>query len=779
MHLKRTPLSAILCAVISLPFWNQDAMSQTPAEAKPAARFELSPLGSIRHWLVAGPRETHYRGPSGSDHELRQKALDYSTASPPATAALGEPGPYGLRWHFHDPDRNEFVEFSKFYQELRVVEYYAFTEIVAANAGERTARLWTAGAADLWVNGEHVTRYNVARSRYADSRPITLPLKNGTNRLCIRLQCLGLRDMRMLFGLFLDNPAGIAVSMPGAERIARAEEWLNTVRANGRDGLKSAIAAPSGAVVIPVGSKPLAWPTGAMTLAFSDDRPFSMEVEAAIDGVVLRRKLEIPANRPPASRIADDRRAAILDYGARPGVGTTPPPAWNAGILPVLARRLLGREVDEADAAAFAGAVSMVDRRADCADFALAGLLRMEMLGLTKPAESSEICRAALAFRYWTDEPGTDGMAFGSENHSLLFHGCQLLAGRLYPKEIFTNSGRTGEEQVTLALPRIRKWLDHIETRGFEEFNSSTYMPITIGAMLNVVDFSNDDELAARMSAQIDRILRDLARHYFAGGVVTPQGRVYRDVLFPENSATQLLLALSVEGIEADLGAARQDGLWVTFPASSPRYHPPQDLAAKAREPVSRVDRHADFQIILEKSPAYILTSLAVPGAPRDGKHPPDDLRPGGAGYQQHLWQATIGPGCHVFVNHPGCFSDGTKTSRPGYWYGNGNLPRVRQEGNWLQAIHVIADGTQTEPEITPEKWLWPSASSVRPFAMHPIPFTHAYWPADGFDREERRGKWVFGQKGRGLVGLWCSEPLVPHDDVFAGRELCTDRVHR
>ena len=190
------------------------------------------------------------------------------------------------------------------------------------------------------------------------------------------------------------------------------------------------------------------------------------------------------------------------------------------------------------------------------------------------------------------------------------------------------------------------------------------------------------------------------------------------------------------------------------------------------REPVSSVDRHADFQIILEKSPAYILTSLAVPAVPAEGEHPQADLRPGGAGYQQHLWQATIGPGCHVFLNHPGCFSDGPKTSRPGYWYGNGNLPRVRQEGNWLQAIHVIADGTQTEPAITPEGWLWPSASSVRPFDLHPIPFTHAYWPADAFDREERRGKWVFGQKGRGLVGLWCSEPLVPHDDVFAGREL-------
>jgi hypothetical protein len=174
---------------------------------------------------------------------------------------------------------------------------------------------------------------------------------------------------------------------------------------------------------------------------------------------------------------------------------------------------------------------------------------------------------------------------------------------------------------------------------------------------------------------------------------------------------------------------------------------------------------------VLEKTPVYLLTSLAVPATPRDGERPTNDLRPGGAGYQQHLWQATLGRDCHVFVNHPGGFFDGTK-SRPGYWYGNGLLPRVRQRGNWLQAIHVIADGTKTEPEITPEVWQWPGPSTVRPFHLYPVAFTHAHWPTDAFDREERSGHWRFGQKGRGLIGLWCSEPLVPHDDMLTGREL-------
>ena len=761
-----------------MPFKN---MHHIPSPDSSSAFFEVSAPGFIRHWLVAGPKETSYAGPSGPEHVLRKEALDHATAIPPASAALGGQGPHGLPWHFHDPGRNEFVEFSTFYQEPTVVEYYAFTEIEATAAHEWPALFWVAGAADLWVNGEHLTRLNVTRYRNPDFQRVELPFKKGVNCLCVRLQCLGIRDTRILFGICLEKPAGISVSMPGAAHIARAEEWIDTVRTRGRDGLESAIASPFNACVVPEGVQ-LSWPAGAKSVAFPGSPPMSMEVEVSVDGVVMKRSLEIPANRPPASPVEGECLTAILDSVAQAGIGKVPLPAWNAAILPVLARRLLGRSADEADAISFSRAIAMIDKRSDCADFALAGLLRMEMLGISKPEESAGIHRAALAFRYWEDEPGTDGMCFWSENHSLLFHGCQLIAGRLYPKEVFSNSGRTGEEQVAVALPRIHKWLDHIEARGFEEFNSSTYMPITIAAMLNIVDFSGGDDsrsgsdLAARMSAQIDRIYRDLALHAFAGGVVTPQGRVYRDVLFPEEAGTQTLLALAAGVTELDLpkpGRKREgSGDWVVFPASSPRYRPPQDLAAKMREPVSQVDRHADFQIMLEKTPDWILTSLAVPAVSREGEHPDVDLRPGGAGYQQHLWQATLGRGCHVFVNHPGCFMDGAKTSRPGYWYGNGCLPRVRQKGNWLQAIHVIADGTKTEPKITPEAWLWPAASSARPFDLHPIPFTHAHWPADAFDSEERRGHWVFGQKDRGLIGLWCSELLVPHDDVLIGREL-------
>lgn len=750
-------------------------MTTSLLSASDPAVFELSGAGFIRHWLVAGPKETPYAGPPGPDHVLRREALDFARTVPPSPAALGGPGPFGQPWCYHDPGRNEFVEFSTFYKELTVVEYYADTELDISWKGERTARFWAAGAADLWLNGNHIARLDVTRYRNPDSQPVTLPLKKGVNRLCVRLQCLGIRDTRILFGLRLEDARGASVRMPGAADIARAAHWIDGVRGQGSGGLKSEIPAPFVARVTPFAGPPFPWPAGTSSLPFADKNPVAATVEADVDGVALRRQLEFPGNRPAVEPPTGDRRVAHLRYVAKAGIGDETMAGWNAGILPLIARRLL-HEISDQDAAAFSEAIAMVDTRRDCADFALAGLLRMEILGLATKEESAEIRRAALGFRYWPDEPGNDAMCFQSENHSLLFHGCQLLAGQLYQGEVFANSGRTGAEQAAIALPRIVHWLDHVEARGFEEFNSSTYMPITIAAMLNVVDFSGGEKLSARMARQVDRIFGDLAQQAFGGGVVSPQGRVYRDVLVPEESGTQALLAFATDATDVELAGPRprergRAGDWVVFPASSPKYRPPEGLAEKVRGPASRTYRHADVQIVLKKTPAFILTSLAIPAVPREGEHPDNDMRPGGAGYQQHIWQATLGRDCHIFVNHPGGFFDGTQ-SRPGYWHGNGLLPRVRQNDNWLQAIHVIPDGTKTKPPITPDVWEWGSASTVRPYDLYPIPFVHAHWPSDSFDREERNGNWFFGQKARGLIGLWCSEPLIPHDDILTGREL-------
>lgn len=705
--------------------------------------FSCDAEGYVRHWLITGPRRTPYAGPSGSDDDMRRAAVDPAIADPPTAAEPGRPGPTGEPWRFYAPGQNAFVECSGFSSLLEVLDLWATTDILAPCDAPRAARLWACGTADLWVNGAHVLRHGVPRYMYPEAAAFALPLRRGINRLCVRLHVLGVRDTRMLFGLqVLEGAAELAIRLPGGpdstEQLAEAERWLMGVRVLAPDALASEHPAP-GEAWVAFGPGHVTWPAGARGVSFNPSGAFSLKVRIEAAGQTLERALEIPANRPsvsPSPLPLGGHRREHVQHFAR---GT------ERHILNVLARRILGERAD--DAAIFEATLRGIDERRDCSDFTLAALLRMAHLGLASPDEQAAIRKTALAFRYWDDEPGTDAMCFGSENHSLLFHGCQLLAGRLWPDERFSNSGRTGREQAALGLRRAAAWLAEVEPVGFREYLSSTYMPLTVAALMNVVDFSGDAALAQRAAAIVDGVFRDLAMHAFDGVVIAPQGRVYRNVLYPETGGTQALLSYAApEAVVAHTN-------WIGFVASSPTYQPPCGLAPLMVQPACRRYRQDGVEVVLHKTAEYLLTSLAIPASFDFGEGAAETpanwraaLWPGKPGYQQHLWQASLARDCHVFVNHPGGTFDGTQ-SRPGYWYGNGSLPRLSQTEGLLAEIFDIPDA-------------------------HPVGFTHAHWPSDAFDRREVRGHWAFGQRGTGAVALWCSQPLVPHDDVLTGREL-------
>ena len=709
----------------------------------PLKHFACDSEGYVRHWIIVGPRREPYRGPAGSEDAMRRAMAGPAILPPPSDAALGAPGPFGEHWRFYAPGANVFVECSSFYSTLDALDLYAVTDLLAPADAPLPARFWACGTADLWLNGEHVLRHDVPRYMYPNAVLVTLPLRRGANRLAVRLQALGVRDTRMLFGLqALEAARDLAVRLPGdpaaCDRLVEAEAWLQSVRAAGRDRLASAHPAPLDAVVtLERGST--AWPAGAREVAIEPSAAFTLAVAADVAGQRLERRLEIPANRPapaPAKSSLEEHRHEQLRLLAavRPGQ-----------VFHLLARRLLGDSAEEDSVVA--PTLKGIDERRDCSDFTLAALLRLVALGLARPAEAEAIRRTALAFRYWDDEPGNDAMCFGSENHSLLFHGCQLLAGQLYPAERFANSGRTGAEQAALGAARCRAWLDEVERVGFREYLSTTYMPLSVAALMNVADFAGDAALSQRAAALADRVVRDLARHAFDSVVVGPQGRVYRNVLYPQTSGTQALLSY------ATTDAAVASTPWIVFVASSRFSRPPDGLGALMREPLTTTYRQNGVEIHLRKTPDFLLTSLEIPASFDRGQPPNDDepnwrshLWPGLPGYQQHLWQATLGRDCHVFVNHPDATFD-LSSSRPGYWYGNGSLPRMALRGDLvLQAFDIPED--------------------------HPVGFTHAHWPSDAFRREEVTGHWAFGWQGTGAVALWCSAELSRCDEMLTGREL-------
>ena len=114
------------------------------------------------------------------------------------------------------------------------------------------------------------------------------------------------------------------------------------------------------------------------------------------------------------------------------------------------------------------------------------------------------------------------------------------------------------------------------------------------------------------------------------------------------------------------------------------------------------------------------------------------DYRPGMAGYQQHIWQATLGPDALVFTNHPGSASE---TSRPDFWAGNGILPRAAQHEHVLVCVHHVP-------------------------ADHAFPFSHAFFPRAAFDEVVERAPWTFARKGDGYVALYSQHPTQWHADA-------------
>ena len=726
-------------------------------------KFRCDASGYIRHWILAGTYVEKYDGPPGSDTALRVSTVDPTVESPPENASLGVPGPRGETWAYYDPGANIFVERSSFYHDLSVLNLYGATDVEVSEDCELKARFWSCGASDLWVNGEHVSRHNVPKYMYPDATEITIPLKKkhrnqpetteraislkkGRNRLCVRLQAFGVRDTRVLYGIqILEGAEKIAIVIPGddafTDQAVVADRWLNSIRVDGRDALCSGEVAPFNAVVKVKGEE-IAWSAGTDRVEIG--AVARAEVNLVLGSETLTRVFELPVNQATAVSGAPSLEAH-QDVILRSIAGTIG--RGRGGVMPVLARHTLG-ERDEEDTSVLFESLDWIDGRPDCADFPLAAILRLYCGNTLTEKERERIKQTVLNFRYWHDEPGNDAMCFDSENHALLFHGCQMIAGDLFPDETFVNSGRTGKEQAAIGKERCEKWLDEVEANGFREFLSSTYMPLTCAAVLNLVDYA--DEVMSKLAAKVvDGIFEMLAMHAFDGVTVGPQGRVYRGVLNPEISGTQAML------VYASKDAVLANNDWLSFVGASQKYCLPEGIDALMLAAVSRKYRQASVEIQLEKTADYLLTSLQLPasfqkqGSKVDPPYAARGLLPGRQGYQQHLWHATLARDCHIFVNHPGASFD-MSSSRPGFWYGNGVLPHTAQDGATVMQVYNIPD--------------W-----------HPIPFTHAHWPTEIFDEQAVDGQWAFGKKGTGCVALWCSTSLTVCSEVLTDRELRAD----
>lgn len=180
---------------------------------------------------------------------------------------------------------------------------------------------------------------------------------------------------------------------------------------------------------------------------------------------------------------------------------------------------------------ALSAALAYIDKRRDCADFVMLGIVRLlcQFPGsrLLTPRLLRRARETVLRFKYWPDEPGTDSMCTWTENHQIMFASNEYLAGQLFPDRVFENSGMTGMEKMERSRRRILRWMDLRYRTGFSEWLSHVYYDEDITALVNLVDFSRDPLVARRAAIILDLIFFDIALNSHRGVFGSTHGRSY------------------------------------------------------------------------------------------------------------------------------------------------------------------------------------------------------------------------------------------------------------
>ncbi|MEI2400970.1 hypothetical protein V8V88_37580, partial [Paenibacillus phytohabitans] len=372
----------------------------------------------------------------------------------------------------------------------------------------------------------------------------------------------------------------------------------------------------------------------------------------------------------------------------------------------------------------------VINSRFDCSDFYFNQLFRFWIdfreTNLFGEHLWEECKQAILNYRYWFDEPGDDVMWFFSENHALLFHTCEYLAGQLFPNENFPNAGILGFEHKEKARKRLLEWFAKFDAEGLAEWNSSAYIPINVMGFLKVYDLVDDLNLKAAAKKALDTTFRLMALNSHNGYLSCSHGRIYEKELKGNyNNATTALLWIAY-GV-----GNLNNATFATTSFSVSEYVPPDYHSLINLEPdENMIFKHHQgpegFVNLYTFKNHFGLLSSAV------------SYRPSKKGYSEHVVHCTLSPEAIVWVNHPGEETE-LGTGRPSFWAGNGILPKVDQYQDLAIVHYRIEQNNEVE-------------------------YTHAYFPITAFEEVEISDKWCFGKIEDSFVGIYAQNGIELQD---------------
>ena len=230
---------------------------------------------------------------------------------------------------------------------------------------------------------------------------------------------------------------------------------------------------------------------------------------------------------------------------------------------------------------------AVIDQRfatyADTTDFDMIALINLwyrSGLGEQLSAETRDHVKGLiLGFKYWYTDPQPEGTIderwYWSENHQILFHTIEYLAGQAFPEETFTAANLTGSEHMARAEPLITRWIKQRTQWGFSEWYSHVYYQEDLEAVVALAEFAENGDVATRGAIASDLVLYDMASHTFDGAFGATHGRTYKKdkmTALDEDTwdVSKLVLNDTDLPYQSDLGAV--------FLATTTKYVPPAVL---------------------------------------------------------------------------------------------------------------------------------------------------------------------------------------------------------
>lgn len=456
-----------------------------------------------------------------------------------------------------------------------------------------------------------------------------------------------------------------------------------------------------------------------------------------------------------------------------------------------------GGEYGNLEEANFRASIQKIYDRIDCFDFVLPGFIYL----MTKYGDSkfisddlkNEAKTMILGCKYWIDEGGPEkSPCYFTENHQMLFHSNEYIAGQLYKNEIFTNNGKTGQWHMDHARPYVVRWLEWRFKFGFCEWLSNNYYHEDLLSVSLLAVHAEDEEVRTKAKMIMDLIFFDMALNSYKGNFGSSHGRTYCQNITNTRDGSYVLrslflgigdedltlspavVQLAIDGYKVAkpiLSCAQDSRTYENIQVMSMDVEEGAALGVDPKDPENMTyfwglgsNNHrlvVENTLAVKANPGYYLLERAksikehydlceAADIPYDAdgdytSRPKADLytyktkdymiscvqdhKKGKYGFQQHVWQANLGGKAVIFSNHP---ATDDYRGRPNKWAGNRIMPKTIQHKN------VVISMYNTNVAMVPT------------YTYH----THAYIPQEFLDETIEKDGWVFCRKDNGYAAI-------------------------